>query len=456
VNNRDEFYLRRDQRTVEYGVSDIVDALVGVVIGQDAAETRSGQLCALALLNMLARLHRSIRLVAPGVPLLVPFDGPATHLDEACRDTIMKIDPFNDLVVHATAAEDCLPSGRTIGLGHLAPQANLWIGASGYLGEVGGEPADFVDYGNYYIGAGIAACLGAAAALRLAADETVAARRISFWEFSDGADATRGPDCPVEPLDVGRVWMIGAGAVGSAVAYWLSYPRVRGDWMVFDKDTVELHNTNRTLCLYPEDAGWHGRNPSNKAPLVASRIGAESVVGEYGKWATSYSGQLPDLILPLANENGVRGAVSNLGQPLLLHAATGRSWEAHFHRHVLTKDDCINCRLPESAGVELKCSQGVLPAAANAEGTDASLPFLSATAGLMLVAALSQLHLAGPGAKFLAQRFNRHSLLMDLRSERSWQSGVCTCTEGRVHPKTAAALHALHAGSRWYSLMELP
>ena len=447
--DRASFYALRDQRTVEYGVPRILGIPIGIAIGQDAAETRSGQLCALALVNMLARVYHSLRILVPEVPLLVPADAKASTLDEACREIILRIDPFNDVRVQSVDSVGFLPSGRSVGLGCAVPPTALCIGASGFLGEIGPDRIAFSDYGGFYIGSGVAACLGAAGALRLAAGNAVMARRVSFWDFTDGAAATTGPPLSVGPIDVGHVWMVGAGAVGSAVAYWLGFPGVRGPWTIIDKDHVELHNTNRSLCLFPEDAGWPAGTAVEKAPLVAARIGAESVVDEYCHWAAGYRGRLPDLVLPLANDNGARHAISALGQPLLLHAATGQSWESHLHRHVAGLDDCIDCRLPEPDTVRLKCSEGSLPSIAEEASSDAALPFLSGAAGLMLVSALVQIEQTAFAGHFLEGRLNRWSLLLDLTQGRSWQESVCGCSEGCRSVPEQNVRRELHGESRW-------
>ena len=67
---------------------------------------------------------------------------------------------------------------------------------------------------------------------------------------------------------------------------------------------------------------------------------------------------------------------------------TTPSWKAITHRHVAGHDDCIVCRLPSEEDVVFGC-------AAASVGTqtsmDASLPFLSAAAGLFLFGDLIRL-----------------------------------------------------------------
>ena len=71
---------------------------------------------------------------------------------------------------------------------------------------------------------------------------------MSLWSLSAAADAT-GP-AALEPLDVGGVWMVGAGAVGSCLAWWLRLVGVTGLWTIIDGDVVDITNLNRGLGLF--------------------------------------------------------------------------------------------------------------------------------------------------------------------------------------------------------------
>lgn len=73
--------------------------------------------------------------------------------------------------------------------------------------------------------------------------------------------------------------LVGAGAVGSALCYWLAELGVTGQWSVADSDPAELHNTNRSLGLLAADAGWPDTAPANKAVAAASLLGAEPFPG---------------------------------------------------------------------------------------------------------------------------------------------------------------------------------
>ncbi len=85
----------------------------------------------------------------------------------------------------------------------------------------------------------------------------------------------------------------------------------------------------------------------------------------------------------------VRNMISQRGESLILHATTSHEWEAQLHRHIAGRDDCLMCRIPTpSAKVQFQCSTVPLNGKAH---NDAALPFLSATAGILLVSGLYRL-----------------------------------------------------------------
>ena len=146
--------------------------------------------------------------------------------------------------------------------------------------------------------------------------------RLSAWNYREANDADLGPELP-GPLDVGNVLQIGAGGVGSCLAYWLGAFGVSGDWHILDGDIAKLHNTNRSLGLFPHDAGWPAGLPRNKALAASELIGGISHPLWYDQF--DHESFKPDLVLPLANERSVRHLIACRGEPVLLHATTSRS-----------------------------------------------------------------------------------------------------------------------------------
>jgi hypothetical protein len=237
------------------------------------------------------------------------------------------------------------------------------------------------------VGAATAACLAAAALLRVVMGADPKPIALNLVTLTAGSDASTASVSG--PIDVGDLDLIGGGAVGHAVTYWANAFGVVGAWNVVDGDISELHNTNRCMGMSVQDAGWAEGRPGGKPQYKATSAARNCNASAQTLWFD----QLPedrrraDLILVLANERSVRERVAQLGEPLLIHATTSADWTAELHRHIPGRDDCPACRIPSKTKLTLACSEGPINPADPTSG-DAALPFLSAMSGLMLCVAL--------------------------------------------------------------------
>jgi hypothetical protein len=417
----------------------VLERPVAVHVGEDAAATRAGQVTALALVNMLARVHRRLVLVIPDSPQLAWSLVTATDLPAACAATAKAIDPFIDLDL--AARRPSLMPGVGIGLA-AAAKLDYYLGADRFTATLATDPAEVTDRQATVLGGGLAACLGAAGLFRLGHGHGATPRRLSLWDFTEASHAPLGPE-QVDRVDVGDVLLVGAGAVGSALCYWLAELGVTGQWSVADGDPAELHNTNRTLGLLAADAGWPDTAPANKAVAAASLLGAEPFPGWYHQWLQAHGDVRPDLVLPLANGYGVRHAIGQRGENLLLHATTSNNWTAELHRHIAGRDDCIDCRIPQELQARFACSIGPTQPGTKAS-SDAALPFLSGGAGLLLAAGLVRLQHGT-----LQEGSHNHWRLHLELGPRTWQRSQHHCREGCAQVLDESIRRALNAGARW-------
>ncbi|MCX2933363.1 hypothetical protein ORI20_24115 [Mycobacterium sp. CVI_P3] len=226
--------------------------------------------------------------------------------------------------------------------------------------------------------------------------------------------------------------VIGAGAVAHAVGWWAQEFGHHGTWTTIDGDDATISNTNRCLGMTASDAGWPAGLPASqpraKAVILADLLSGPSVPMWFDQWIAT-DPERPDLLLPLANERGVRAHAAALGEPILLHATTSASWTAELHRHVPSVDDCPTCRLPERAKPQFACSTG--PASPDPGSSDAALPFLSAAAGLMLIVAMQQLTIDD---SLVSGRHNHFRLCFErgVRLRRSVHPARCPHTLARA------------------------
>jgi len=446
ITDRDRFYAERDRRTRAYDVAtDRLDTPVRINVGVDAASSPAGQALALAVTNMVCRVHRWVDLRLPDIELLVPTLVPARTLSEAAEALAVAIDPYINLACSDSG------SGPTLAIGDV--EGTYWLGADGYIGHLADTPVPVTDHSAGILGAGMAACLGAAALLQAVNGVPVRMRSVSLWGF-DNQPVEPGPNQAPGPLDVGeRVALIGAGAVGSAILYWLQLLGVRGDWTVVDGDVVELHNTNRSLGMLATHAGWANGIPGSpvakKADIGAALIGATPVVDWYDDWLKDPGPRL-DLLIPAGGERNIRRNLGLLGLPLMVQGATSPDWQVQLHRHG-PADSCPACRFPAEPTADFACSTGALPLRAETQGgnesPDTALPFLSAAAGLLVAAALSQLE-----HSYLVPPVNQHGLLFGPNTQVDWWNTITSCRSDCTGRLPVNLRRQLNAGRRWAGL----
>jgi ThiF family len=379
--NREEFLAEFGSRTAAYVDGAELDRRAVVVEVDEAAHTASGHLLLASLLNQLARAHRRIVLVGDlDRALLAPDPFGHRDLRGATIGLAREINPYIEIEESPRAPAD--PLVRIVIGGRR--EGALCVGCEGWCGTFGS--GQIVEGPASGWGAALAASLTAAACfVRMCGRPFELSGSYSLWA-GGGAGTEQGP-APGR-IDLGRVLQVGAGAVGAALDYWLFVLGATDfeDWLVVDGDLVDASNLNRQLLYRAIDAGHPGGTAASKSKVTGRLIGSSSQEGYWGEDPASVEASY-DAILALANERGVRSALQLRQPPILLHATTSANWQAQCHRHIRGVDDCILCRLPGQAA-ELTCSTGeVVPRS----GVDAALPFLSASAGLLLAVELFRL-----------------------------------------------------------------
>lgn len=462
------FYKARDRRTRQFeGNSALFERPIKVFIGDDVSNSEIGQMFALALVNMLSRVHRRITVVVSPRVITLKHIGIVENLSIALTDLAKSIDPFIEISVIETAVTNLEENEINAGVGLLVPtDLNCYFGWEGGRAEVSIAPLSVGLTELDFIGAATAACLAAATIFRLTDDSfTFVPCRLNLVERTEGDAA--GTSSVVGPVDVGTVHLVGAGAVAHGLLYWLREIGVVGNWEIVDGDLAEVHNTNRCMGMDAIDAGWPNGIQSheagtNKAVVAARLIGATAHPYWYDK-SLLVTASRPDLLLPLANGRDVRSNVAVRGFPLIVHATTSTNWTAELHRHIAGRDECLACRFP-GATPEFECSTGpthpgvkTIPSNDPEEDVtsdDAALPFLSATAGLMLAISLLQL---SPDQPFVTDRDN-HWVLHLLLGHRLVQSSIRLGPEckhlpssdfrSRIHSSSPTRYDYLDVGTR--------
>ena len=391
--DRTRFYQLRDARTVDYLNTDwVVDAAVSIEAGDDACLTRAGQLLLITLVNQLMRFHRDVRVSVsnPDAPILVPAMCAGANLGDEMLKLANQIDPYGHFRVDTRPARSTRVS---IGVGETCQKGLHWyLGFDRCAAELSADPVSLGHGTSSDLrGAGVAAVLGASAAMKVVLGMPTVPRMLSAWNLQEGNAASQGPH-ELPAVDVGRTLMVGAGAVANGVVYWLMQWGQKGAWTIVDADPVELHNTNRCVLSFPDDAGWcHGQARLKSICLARYLSEAQHV----DKWYDRATEALEDFdtVLVLANERNVRTRMSHRNDPVQFQATTSRNWLAQLHRHIGGIDGCVRCRMSDIQTPRLNCSVGTTTTEDTPRRPDAALPFLSLASGLMLASALQHLQL---------------------------------------------------------------
>lgn len=389
------FYSLRDRRSVEYiGKNLSKNFSVHISISEAAVNTLTGQHILLSLTNMLARVHGNINFNIPhDVQLLINHFLNGSTLGSTVIKTAYAIDPYGNYSIGN-------PSGQpdiSLGIGNIQNKiCDFYLGADHWKAYIQNHPAPINDKLHTYIGASLSACLGATYAFKKMLGIDNYPKIISLWNFQEEDDAALGPE-ELPLLDIGNVLIAGAGAVTSSLAYWLYPLNITGSWSVVDDDIAKLHNTNRGMLFLPEHTDWLRYPPLKKAEIIANYLTGSTPLMEWYDESEAAQKLDFDVILALANERNVRTLLARRNAPVTLHATTSRTWLSQLHRHIPAIDDCIACRMNDIIEPDFECSTVKIPGNEQLSGiitgeeTDAALPFLSATSGLMLASALYKL-----------------------------------------------------------------
>ena len=430
----DEFRQQFDSRTLTY-IGDLeVDRRPVELRISPQAHSPIGHALTTSLVNQLARAHK--QLIVSGdlnQPLLCRSPFGHRTLADATAGLAHAINPFIEVDLERRPDANVL---LTIGIGaqqgaDLTVGCHRWLATFDATAEIDPHPSSI--WGALY-----GSCLAAATTFhRSLGRHELPHGSYSLWRNGARSDAP-GPNHK-GPINIGRVLQVGAGGVGSALDYWLSLIGIQPEWLIVDGDTVAASDLNRQLLFLAADCGYNAATPLNKATLASSRLGGAAT--PLPDWLdTDQLDHRSDVLLALANEHGAREHLQGLQPTVLLHATTSNNWQAQSHRHIAGRDDCIVCRIPPNTP-RFTCSTGKL---GETKEVDAALPFLSATAGLLLAASLAKLELgvlADEHVNFTGLDLSTPTPAAQLLRHK--------CLDGCAHRLPAAARAHIDRESRW-------
>jgi molybdopterin/thiamine biosynthesis adenylyltransferase len=370
-----DFYRLRDQRTSTVLCDvDLSKTTVRIGISEADASTFAGQLTFLLTTNLSARWCRSIALVAPRVEVVPELNvfGYGDLL-EAAQTLARRADPFGSF----TAAEF---SGDVAAEVHIGRDSSAHaIFGAGWQCAIGDGTLDLVPDCNNPLGPALAAAMATSDLLvQIFRGFAYSGTTIDLWDLPSSPQT-------IVRTEIGRVLMAGAGAVGSSMAALWPLLQLQAEIVVLDLDRLDYSNMNRSPIFYPAD--WN--HPKVKIVsdfLTEAGVQSTPVFENYRDSRISASDF--DLVIPAADEHGVRWTIQSQLPPVMSYGSTGSQWDAHGSRHIPGRDDCLACRYP-SVQPKTECAKGVLDptSASGDEQRSGALPHLSLLAAVL---ALSQ------------------------------------------------------------------
>ncbi|MBS1770579.1 MAG: ThiF family adenylyltransferase [Acidobacteria bacterium] len=443
--SRQELAERYESRHRQYCGSATPPVRVELCADASAVANYATQVGLLTATSLLGRLFGDLHILVPDAPLHPALHPTATRLGEALEAERTRARP-----AELRGADPRTANPRTLrvrwgpGPADVAFAGGQWWAHVGDSVTAGSEPFDENPFG-----AAMAAVLACTEAFRMALDPACSVRTlfVSTWDWSD--DPTQGPPWQLG-LDLGEIWTVGVGSVGTAALHFLTLASQRFRAGLFDRDPIELHNVSRSPIFSADDEA------SSKVEVVARYLSARNVevlfaqptwLHESPEWQDRPLGR-PDLLISTANEHHVRWHIESQYPPLQMHASTGKNWQCTVFRHVPIVEACSMCQFPDDGvSAPMACATGAVGRTTTGVQVDAALPFLSFGAGLMIAIeawklALSPTRISLVNRVFWQAASDQTFLALPL----SRRSG-CPCT----HRSDAVHRQAI-AGSRYAPL----
>lgn len=380
----------RDDRTLRYAGRRLdPDRWITVTADQAYAESYGGQVAILTATNLLGRMSPSVALSFPDARLDPRLPWATRSLHEVVLAQMQAADPYGRFCVRSLLASDFrLHLGQD---GHSTVAHGL--GWNAYIGPAPSPLPTGTDDHNL-VGPALAAILAVSQLFVHDFAPPSHPLLVNALTWSNTI-APKNPSAPM--LNLGDIWFIGAGSVGTAILYFLVLAGRPFSTTLIDMDRVKRENLDRSPIFTDADVGelkveaarrflvglgidWIQVDP---CPLHESQI-----------WTGRSAGQ-PDILVSAANEMNARYHIESQYPPVQLYGTTGRNWQASLVRHVPFMDACSCCLFPQDiAQPVMTCASAPISSSADgAPQVDAALPFLSFAAGLMTAAEVIKLAL---------------------------------------------------------------
>jgi hypothetical protein len=359
---------------------------------------------AITTINILARWCRriTVEITPTATSLLTSTKG--TSFRQLIEEQVNSSDPYNDFSFASVSesAHDRILVIGSVNRSFAHPQ--VYVNAAGWIAGVrlGKEPLVLpLSRGRNPVGPGFAACIAAAELFRSACGIPTPGAYTNWYSLLEHSGFDDFPSLDrnfsTSNPNLGRVYQIGCGAVGSSLDFFLSLSDLEAHIHLVDYDKSTVTDCNRSMAITADDA--FNETPKVtvcKRVLASSKATPHDFSGDYAAFIQSgqYLVNPPDVILCLANERNIWETIQQNLPPAVLHATTTVNWGLNFGRHLPKQEWCLLCRFGNEVKPQFTppCSQGIIPAKeSNEKQILGALPFLSPAAALLVLADLIKL-----------------------------------------------------------------
>jgi molybdopterin/thiamine biosynthesis adenylyltransferase len=295
-------------------------------------ETQNGQIMALTSVNLITRFAKSINFdVKEKVErkIFVPASN-ANNFLPALGQLVAAIDPSIKVTNQNESKSDDLVVA--IGSSELSSDFQIFINSDGWISELNnGKEIDYQSTNQNPIAAGVSSCLASAEVFkeilrRLGSQKPSVQKKVKELTFSSLDYTINKGDAPNPKLqgsmDIGRLCLVGAGAVGGGLVYALGYlSDSRGEITVIDFDRIDRSNLNRYLIATETNVGQ--AKPDVVAKFLSNtgiHVIPESTT--YNQYSAIHPNSSFDTVVSTVDNNEARLQIQSDLPRLILHGAT--------------------------------------------------------------------------------------------------------------------------------------
>lgn len=350
TNRLVEAFVPMEQRESRFKFDDFV---VGISVGRKLADTIAGQVMVLTAVNILGRFTRKVVLVTE-TPVSRRIRVPRTQseqLSTALFEFSRSIDTVLSLQ-HQKSFVGRLDALVKIGSSDLASPFTLSINSNGWIAELSYDSdLDYITDDPNPIGPEAAATLAGAEVFkeilrRLGSRAPAIQKKLpdvlfSTLEFSANGRNPANPKLPKQ-IDLGNIFLVGAGAVGSSFVYSLGNTQgLSGRLTIIDFDTVDKTNLNRYLAAGLPDIGRPKVDVASEF-LEVSGFRVFPMQMSYETFVKTEPYLPLDLVVSTVDNGQAREHIQSDLPREILHGATHEQTFA-VSRHDFINGACLGC-----------------------------------------------------------------------------------------------------------------